>query len=70
MAFTPGQEWTAADAALTALAGILRLLPTGRTLPPKSLLAATGPVRALVELIVDEVNQRVVQGRAVRWADA
>jgi hypothetical protein len=66
----PAREWTPPDAALAAIAGVLGLLPTGRTLPTESLLKATGPVRGLVELVVGEVNQRVVHGRAVRWADA
>ena len=65
-----GREWTPPNAALAAIAGVLGLLPTGRTLPTESLLEATGPVRGLVELVVDEVNQRVVHGRSVRWADA
>ena len=64
------REWTPPDAALTAIAGVLGLLPTGRTLSTESLLEATGPVRGLVELVVEEVNRRVVHGRAVRWADA
>jgi hypothetical protein len=66
----PSREWAPTDAGLTAIAGILGLLPTGRTLPTESLLEATGVARELVELTVDEVNQRIVQGRAVRWADA
>jgi hypothetical protein len=64
------RDWTPTDAALTAIAGILGLLPTGRTLPTETLLNATGPARALVELVVEEINQRIVLGRAVRWADA
>jgi hypothetical protein len=66
----PGRGWTPTDAALTAIAGVLGLLPTGRTLPTDSLLEATGPARGIVEMVVDEVNRRVVHGRAVRWADA
>ncbi|MGY1692455.1 hypothetical protein [Geodermatophilus sp. SYSU D01105] len=66
----PGREWTPTDAALTAIAGVLGLLPTGRTLPTEPLLAATGPARGIVELVVEEVDRRVVHGRAVRWADA
>lgn len=64
------RDWTPPDAALAAIAGVLGLLPTGRTLPTEALLKGTGPVRGLVELVVDEVNRRVVHGRAVRWADA
>jgi hypothetical protein len=49
---------------------VLGLLPTGRTLPTEELSEATGPARGLVELVVDEVNQRIVHGWAVRRADA
>ena len=38
--------------------------------PTESLLEVTGPAWGLAELVVDEVNQRTVQGRAVRYADA
>ncbi len=66
----PDREWTPPDAALAAIAGVLGLLLPGRTLPTDAVLEATGPVRGLVELVVEEVNRRVVHGRAVRWADA
>jgi len=63
------RRWTPPDAALNAIAGILGLLPSGRALPTEELLAATGPARGLVELVIDEVNQRIVHGRAALWAD-
>lgn len=64
------REWTPPDAAPAAIAGVLGLLPTGRTLPTEAVLEATGPVRGLVELVVEEVNRREVHGRALCWADA
>lgn len=61
--------WTTQDAALSAISGTLGLLPGGRALPTDEILSATGPARGLVELVVDEVHQRVTLGRAVLWAD-
>jgi hypothetical protein len=62
------REGTATDAALIAIGGILGLLANRRSLPTEELLSATGQARGLVELTVGEVNQRMVQGRAVFWA--
>jgi hypothetical protein len=64
----PGRDWKPTDAALVAIASVLGLARTGRSLPTESLLEATVDVRWLTEFVVDEVNQRVVLGRAVRWA--
>ncbi|MGY1643413.1 hypothetical protein ACI782_20090 [Geodermatophilus sp. SYSU D00703] len=73
MASPPDRAWTPEDAALAAVAGTLGLLGTPRTLPTEELLEQTGPVRWLVELVVEEVDQAISRGRfmirAVTWAD-
>jgi hypothetical protein len=67
------RAWTPEDAALAAVAGTLGLLATPRTLPTEELLEHTGPVRWLVELVVEEVDRAIhrgrFMGRAVTWAD-
>jgi hypothetical protein len=65
-----GGELMPADAALIAVAGTLGLLVTRRALPTDALMAATEPLQSLVGVVVNEVNQQIVQGRAVRWADS
>jgi hypothetical protein len=69
----PDRAWTPEDAALAAVAGTLGLLATPRTLPTEELLEQTGPVRRLVELVVEEVDRAISRGRfmkgAVTWAD-
>ena len=65
--FRRTSSWTPTEASLVAIAGVLEPLPTGHTLPSDELLAATGPARRLVELTVQEVDQRMSRGRAVRW---
>ncbi|SFP31987.1 hypothetical protein SAMN05660464_2767 [Geodermatophilus dictyosporus] len=65
---TPDRAWTPADAALTCTAGTLGLLSAPRELPGEDLLARTGPVRWVVELVVEEVDRAVVRGQAWRGA--
>ncbi|WP_448640163.1 hypothetical protein [Geodermatophilus sp. URMC 63] len=65
---SPGGGWTPADAALTAIAGTLGPLATPRELPTEELLARTGPVRWLVELVVEEVDRALARGRFLRGA--
>ncbi len=60
------REWTPPDAAVAAIGGTLGLLATPRSLPTEELLAATGPVRWLVELVVEEVDRALARGRALR----
>ncbi|PRY47439.1 Golgi phosphoprotein 3 GPP34 [Geodermatophilus tzadiensis] len=65
---TPDRGWTPADAALACTASALGLLGTPRELPDEDLLARTGPVRWVVELVVEEVDRAVVRGQAWRGA--
>ena len=69
----PDDGWTPVDAALIAIAGALGLLAGPRTLPPEELLVETGPVRWLVDLVVEEVDRAIIRGQsmqaAVTWAD-
>ncbi|MBM7804947.1 hypothetical protein JOD57_000784 [Geodermatophilus bullaregiensis] len=64
----PDRDWTPADAALAAIAGTLGLLGTPREWPAEELLARTGPVRWLVDLVVEEVDRAVTRGQAMRGA--
>jgi hypothetical protein len=58
--------WTPRDAAVAAIGGTLGLLATPRSLPTEEVLAATGPARWLVELVVEEVDRAMLRGRALR----
>jgi hypothetical protein len=60
--------WTPEDAALAAVAGTLGLLATPRERAGEELLAHTGPVRWLVELVVEEVDRAITRGRYMRGA--
>ena len=60
------REWTPADAAVAAIGGTLGLLATPRSLPTEEVLAATGPARWLVELVVEEVDRAIARGQALR----
>lgn len=60
------REWTPADAAVAAIGSALGLLATPRALPDEEVLAATGPVRWLVELVVAEVDRAIARGQALR----
>ncbi len=62
------QEWTPEDAALAAVAGTLGLLATPQERAGEELLAHTGPVRWLVDLVVDEVDRAITRGRFMRGA--
>jgi hypothetical protein len=64
----PDHPWSPEDAALTAVASTLGVLATDRALPTEALLAATGPVRWVVELVVPEVDRALARGRALRGA--
>ncbi|MGY1623573.1 hypothetical protein ACI789_15355 [Geodermatophilus sp. SYSU D00965] len=69
----PDRGWTPENAALAAVAGTLGLLSTPRALPTEELLQHTGPVRWLVDLVVEEVDRAITRGRfmgrAVTWVD-
>ena len=65
---SPDREWTPADAALAAVAGTLGLLSTPRERATGELLVQTGPVRWLVELVVEEVDRAITRGRFMRGA--
>jgi len=73
MSSPPDRQWTPADAALAAVASTLGLLDTERARPTDELLTAAGPVRWLVETVVDEVDRAISRGRfmrgAITWAD-
>jgi hypothetical protein len=60
--------WTPQDAALAAVAGTLGLLATPRERAGEELLAHTGPVRWLVDLVVEEVDRAVTRGRSMQGA--
>lgn len=62
------REWTPEDAALAAVAGTLGLLATPQERAGEELLAHTGPVRWLVDLVVDEVDRAITRGRFMRGA--
>jgi hypothetical protein len=61
-------EWSREDAALAAVAGTLGLLATPRERAGEELLAHTGPVRWLVDLVVEEVDRAITRGRLLRGA--
>ena len=61
-------EWTPEDAALAAVAGTLGLLATPQQRAGEELLAHTGPVRWLVDLVVEEVDRALSRGRSMRGA--
>jgi hypothetical protein len=63
MTSPPGREWAPVDAALAAIASTLGLLSTPREYPAEELLAASGEVRWLVELVVQEVDRAIARGR-------
>jgi hypothetical protein len=60
--------WTPEDAALAAVAGTLGLLATPRERAGEELLAHTGPVRWLVDPVVEEVDRAITRGRLLRGA--
>ena len=60
--------WTPEDAALAAVAGTLGLLATPRERAGEELVAHTGPVRWLVDLVVEEVDRAITRGRFLRGA--
>jgi hypothetical protein len=60
--------WTPEDAALAAVAGTLGLLATPRERAGAELLARTGPVRWLVDPVVEEVDRAITRGRLLRGA--
>ena len=60
--------WTPEDAALAAVAGTLGLLATPRERAGEELLAHTGPVRWLVDLVVEEVDRAITRGRSMQGA--
>ena len=62
------QGWTPEDAALAAVAGTLGLLDSPRARAHEELLARTGPVRWLVDLVVDEVDRAITRGRFMSGA--
>ena len=62
------QGWTPEDAALAAVAGTLGLLDSPRARAHEELLARTGPVRWLVDLVVDEVDRTITRGRFMSGA--
>src|SRR3712207_6292771 len=62
------QEWTPEDAALAAVAGTLGLLATPQQRAGEELLAHTGPVRWLVDLVVEEVDRALSRGRSMQGA--
>ncbi len=62
------REWTPEDAALAAVAGTVGLLATPQERAGEELLAHTGPVRWLVDLVVDEVDRAITRGRFMRGA--
>jgi hypothetical protein len=67
MASSADHRWEPADAALTAVAGELGVLKTGRARPTDALLQATGTARPLVELVVRHIRDNI---EAVRSANA
>jgi hypothetical protein len=60
------REWTPTDADVAAIGSTLGLLTSPRALPTEELLAATGPARWLVDLVVEEVDRAMVRGQALR----
>ncbi|SNS69461.1 Golgi phosphoprotein 3 (GPP34) [Geodermatophilus saharensis] len=64
----PDHAWSPDDAALAAVASTLGVLATDRALPTEALLAAAGPVRWVVEVVVAEVDRALARGRALRRA--
>ncbi|WP_448613324.1 hypothetical protein [Modestobacter sp. URMC 112] len=62
------RAWSPPDAAVAAIGSTLGLLATPRALPPEEVLAATGPARWMVELVVEEVDRALVRGQAMRGA--
>jgi hypothetical protein len=62
------EERTPQDASLAAIAGTLGLLATPRERAGEGLLAHTGPVRWLVDLVVEEVDRAITRGRFMRGA--
>ena len=62
------EAWTPEDAALAAVGSTLGLLATPRERAGEQLLAHTGPVRWLVDLVVDEVDRAITRGRFMRGA--
>ena len=66
MTSPPDRDWAPADAALAAIASTLGLLSTPRTYPTDALLDATGELRWLVDLVVQEINRAVERGHAMR----
>ncbi|MGY1682314.1 hypothetical protein [Geodermatophilus sp. SYSU D01176] len=62
------EAWTPDDAALAAVGSTLGLLATPRERAGEQLLARTGPVRRLADLVVDEVDRAITRGRFMRGA--
>jgi hypothetical protein len=59
MTASSDRRWEPADAALTALAGELGVLKTGRATPNDELLRATRTARPLVELVVQHISDNI-----------
>lgn len=62
------EPWTPPDAALAAVGSTLGLLTGPRERAGEDLLEHTGPLRWLVETVVEEVDRAITRGRFMRGA--
>lgn len=62
------EPWTPADAALAAVGSTLGLLDGPRERAGEELLEHAGPVRWLVETVVEEVDRAITRGQFMRGA--